>query len=254
MRTFSCSVIGKGVVALECLKILEQAGHSVISIYSVDQSLQPWATERAIPHSHSRQDFQDLLYASQYDYLFSINNGWIIPPDVIARSRKATINYHNSPLPKYAGLHAASWALLQGETQHAIVWHEVVPEIDAGCILKYQSVPIEAEDTALSLNTRCFEAAIAAFAQLVIELADDRVQRLPQDLSQRSYFGLTDRPEAAGILTFDTSAQSICNLVHALDFEPILNPLGLPKLRLPNGVIAVRQARLEMKVLKIYLF
>ncbi len=243
MPKFSCFVIGDGVVTLKCLQILAQAGHLVLGVYSTDGSLQAWADEQGVDHARSRKIFRDLLLTSEYDYLFSINNGWIIPPEIIARAHQATINYHNSPLPKYAGLYASSWALLNGETQHAITWHEVVPEIDAGRIFKQPIVQIKQDDTVLSLNTRCIEVAVTAFEELVQELAENRAELFAQDLSNRSYFGMSDRPKAACLLSFDEYTKTLCDLIRALDFAPTRNPIGLPKLWLPGGVVAVSQAQ-----------
>jgi amino acid adenylation domain-containing protein len=242
MSGFSCFVIGNGVVPLKCLEILNQAGHQVLGVYSADGSLQPWAEESGVPYAVSRQLFSDRLLSTEYDYLFSINNGWIIPADIIERAAKATVNYHDSPLPKYAGLHATSWALLHGETQHAISWHEVVPDIDAGRIFKQKTVPIQPDDTAFSLNTRCFEAAIVAFAELVEELGENRIVSFAQDLSQRSYFGPDDRPKDACVLSFDATTRDLYNLVRSLDFGHVRNPLGLAKLWLPGGVVSVGAA------------
>lgn len=243
MFSFSCFVVGDGVLALSCLEILFEKGCQVFGVYSTDHSLQEWAEEHGIPHAVSRQAFQEQIFSVEYDYLFSINNvEWIIPANVITRARKATINYHDSPLPKYAGLYATSWALLNGETQHAVTWHEVVSEIDAGCILKQKSVPILADDTAFSLNSRCLDAAVNSFDELVQELAIGLVEPYSQDLSQRSYFGPTYRPAAASLLAFDIRSSDLCNLVKALDFGPVRNQLGLPKLWLPGGVVAVGSA------------
>ena len=189
MSSFSCFVVGSGVLGLKCLEILLQAKHQVLGVYSIDNSLEKFAKERDIPHAASLSAFQDLILSTQYDYLFSINNvWWIVPPKVLAQSRKATINFHDSPLPKYAGLHATSWALIHGEPQHGITWHEVVSEVDAGRIFKQQTVAILENDTAFSLNARCLDVAIATFDELVRELATDCLEPLPQDLSQRSYF------------------------------------------------------------------
>jgi len=240
MSSFSCFVVGDGVLAAKCLEILLKTEHKVLGIYSADRSLVKFAEERGIPHATSLSAFQDRILGTEYDYLFSINNvWWIVPPKVIAQARKATINFHDSPLPKYAGLYATSWALLHGEQEHGITWHEVISEIDAGRIFKQRAVPIEQYDTAFSLNARCLDVAIAAFDELVEELATDRVEPLPQELSHQSYFGSSDRPAVACILSFDTSSKDFCNLVRALDFGPIRNPLGLPKLCLPGGVVAV---------------
>jgi natural product biosynthesis luciferase-like monooxygenase protein len=241
----SCFVIGDGILALTCLDILMRTGSRVLGVYSSDRSLQVWAAEHNISHPESRNAFQELLLSSTYDYLFSINNvQWIIPPQVIAQALKATINFHDSPLPKYAGLYATSWALLNGETQHAVTWHEVTSDIDAGRIFKQENVPILPEDTVFNLNTRCFDAAVSSFSELAEELTKDRVQIYTQDLSQRSYFSSSDRPAAASLLAFDTNSKDICNLVRALDFGPIRNQLGVPKIWLPGGVAVVGAARI----------
>jgi natural product biosynthesis luciferase-like monooxygenase protein len=241
---FSCFVVGDGVLPLSCLEILLQQECRILGVYSTDRSLQEWAETRGISHVSSRSEFHQQLLEHEYDYLFSINNvQWIIPTDVLSQARKATINYHDSPLPKYAGLYATSWALIHGETQHAVTWHEVTPEIDAGRIFKQRSVLIFAEDTVFNLNTRCFDTAVSSFSELVQDLMTAQVKPQLQELSQRSYFGLSDRPAAAAVLSFDGSSKDICNLVRALDFGPIRNQLGVPKLWLPGGVVAVGAAQ-----------
>jgi methionyl-tRNA formyltransferase len=244
MSSFSCFVVGNGVLTLNCLEILLRKNCQVLGVYSTDNSLQKWSEEHKITHTASRTIFHKTLLGFGYDYLFSINNiQWIIPEDVIAGAKKATINYHDAPLPKYAGLYATTWALLNGETEYAVTWHEVSAEIDAGRIFKQTSVPILADDTVFNLNLRCFDAAVNSFGELVEELVIDVAKPYPQDLSQRSYFSPSDRPEAASVISYDVSSKDICNLVKALDFGPTHNELGLPKTWLPGGVIVVGAAR-----------
>ncbi|MBD3884831.1 amino acid adenylation domain-containing protein [Phormidium tenue FACHB-886] len=242
MPRCSCFVIGEGAIALECLKILAKT-QEILGVYSPDRSLLAWCKAEGVVHSSTRSQFEALLLLSEFDDLFSINNGWIVPQSVLKQARRGTINYHNSPLPKYAGVHATTWAIIHGETEHAITWHEVVEAIDAGRILKQVRFPILPDDTALRVNTRCAEAAIAAFAELAHELAQDRTTPIEQDLRQRSYFGLNDRPAAAAVLDWRQPTETLRNLIRALDFAPMVNPIALPKLWLPGGVVAVTQAR-----------
>ena len=240
MSNFSCFIIGNGALALRCLEILLREKNRILGVYSTDDSLQQWAGKHSISYTSSQASFQEQLLSAEYDYLFSINNtSWIIPSEILLKARKVTINYHDSPLPKYAGLHATSWALIHGETQHAVTWHEVDSEIDAGDILKQKAVPILEDDTAFSLNTRCFDIAISSFDELVQELKTDQVKVSTQDLSQRSYFGPSTRPAAACLLSFDQNTKDLYNLVRGLDFGPIQNPLGLAKVWLPGGIVTV---------------
>lgn len=66
-------------------------------------------------------------------------------------------------------------------------------QVDAGDILKQATVTAEDNETALSLNLKCYEHALLTFPKLVDELSTGKYQRIPQDLSLRSYLPSTKR-------------------------------------------------------------
>ena len=245
MSSLSCYVVGDGVVAISCLEILLSQGWQILGVYATDGSLTEWSQSHELPCAVDRATFQAQMLSSEYDYLFSINNTqWIIPECVVTRARGTAINYHDSPLPKYAGLYATAWALQHGETNHAVTWHEVVDEVDAGRIFSQKIVPVLPDDTSLSLNTRCFEAAVESFTELEIGLATGLIEPYEQDLSQRTYFGPSHRPDASSLLSFDHPSHQIWTLARSLDFGHTRNPLGMVKIWLPGGVIVVESARI----------
>src|SRR4029453_13691061 len=96
----------------------------------------------------------------------------MLSPAVLQLPRRMAINFHDALLPDYAGLHAPSWALIKRETTHGITWHEMTERPDAGRLLKQRAFPIADRETALTLNARCYEAAIGAFEELIDGLAD----------------------------------------------------------------------------------
>ena len=243
MISISCYVVGQGVLAISCLNVLLESHWRILGICSHDSALESWAIKFNVPYFSCSQKFCAHLVDVNFDYLFSIHNYWIIPEKIIHLAQRCTINIHNSCLPKYAGLYATSWALINGETQHGITWHEVDSKIDTGRIIKQVNLPVFVDDTAYTLNLRCFDAAVASFNQLVQELITGCLEPYPQDLAQRSYFGGTKRPEAACLLSFHKSTKEICNLVRALDFGTVANPLGLAKIWLIGGVVAVKSAQ-----------
>jgi amino acid adenylation domain-containing protein len=238
----TCFVVGEGITPLSCLEILASTGFSILGVYSPRGTLRPIAERHGFPHADTLEAFEAALLAEDFDFLFSINNGWIVPESVIQRARRAAINYHDSPLPKYRGVHATSWALLHGERDHAVSFHELTRAIDGGRLLKQRPVAIHPDDTALTLNTKCYEAAVLAFEELAQELCEGREQRTPQATADASYFGLRDRPSAACVLSFREPAPKIKNLVRALDFGPPKNPLGLPKVFTGTAFFTVRSA------------
>lgn len=241
----SCFIIGEGTLPIQCAEIILQREHHLCGLISPDTAIKEWAAAKNIPYlAPTRANLASFLGQQPFDYLFSVVNSTVLPVEVLTLPRHYAINYHDSPLPRYAGSHATSWALMNQETEHAITWHVMTEEIDAGDILKQHPIQLTAQETALTLNAKCYHAAMLAFAELVDELAEGRSQAIAQNLAERTYFPLYQRPAAGGVLDWQHSAAAIAALVRALDFGPYPNPLGLPKIALNDEFVLVSQAEI----------
>lgn len=236
----SCIVIGDGTLPIRCGEILVENGYDLRAVVSDDHKVQKWAKDQKVKVHRS---IAELLSGSSdpIDYVFSIVNEQILRDDILSLPRKGTINYHDGPLPKYAGTHATSWAILNHERQHAITWHFVTDVVDAGDILKQERVDIAQNETAHSLNTKCYEAAIRAFRDLVIELSNDSCQLIKQDLAERTFFPRYKRPANGGVISWKSSSKDISALIRALNFGPHPNPLGAAKVAIDNSFLIVSE-------------
>lgn len=182
-------LIGSGAVPVQCAKMLVAAGFDVAAVHSPDAPLLEWATAND-KHSVFPEfaEFRRWAETTAYDYLFSIINFRILPPSLIRSPQILAINYHDAPLPKYAGSHAIEWALANRESQHGITWHVMTDEVDAGDILKQVIFPITGETTPAQLRQRCYLTAMRAFRELIAELLTGHYTRVPQDLTKRTYY------------------------------------------------------------------
>ncbi|WP_283772465.1 formyltransferase family protein, partial [Bradyrhizobium sp. sBnM-33] len=182
-----------------------------------------------------------MLKTEPVEWIFSVANPFILPPVVFERARQGAFNYHDGPLPRYAGTHATSWALLAQEAEHGIAWHRIDHRVDAGALVVQRHVLIAPSDTALTLNLKCYEAAIEGFRELLTGLTNGELSARPQALVDRSVFPRRRRPDAAGCLRWDRSAQDLSAMTRALDFGPYhANPLCLSKVLVGDDVVAVR--------------
>jgi len=197
----------------------------------------------SIPYIQSLEEFEKHHLQQSFDYLFSIANSKILSDNILNHPTKYAINYHNSPLPKYAGLYATTWAILNDEKNHAISWHIMNKEVDAGDLLKRPWFPIEEDETALSLNLKCYEHAIKAFGELIEELATNTETLLKQDLTSRSYYGLKYKPETYGFIVWNNTADTIDRLCRALTFGDYKNELVTPKILINDHVFVVKSYR-----------
>ncbi len=226
---FKCILLGDDSVTLECLHLLLKRGHQVNWIVTCSQKIEQCASNLGIKSSQNLVPLRLFLESNPTDYLFSIVNDKIIPEDLIKKIDMLCINYHNSLLPTYAGLHAVPVAILNNEKQHGITWHVMTAEIDAGDVLKQKSFPIEIDETAHTLYVKCSFTAIQTFKELVFELEQGTYQRIPQDMNLRTFFGKEYHIPNFGFIDWHDTADRIDTLCRALFFENKENLLGHPK-------------------------
>ena len=224
-KTFSSYIIAETNLGTQCAEILLTEGHQVLGVVSNNQDVIKWAIEHNVPYFLTLKMFEEEKQNKTFDYLFSIVNGEILTPQILEYPRYFAINYHDSPLPKYAGVHATSWAILNNEKSHGISWHVMSSQVDAGDILKQVTFPIELNETALTLNLKCFTQAIEAFRTLIKDLAEGTVHKQSQDLQDRGYYSAHQKPQNAGIINWNKSAQEIDTLYRALYFGEYPNKL-----------------------------
>src|SRR5688500_9840643 len=127
----SCVIVGSGRLAVRCAERLREAGHKLRAVLASDTTLAEWAARQGGPPLDSVEKLVALLDRDRVDWLFSVANPLVLPAVVLDRAREA-INCHDGPLPRYAGVHATSWALLAGETEHAVTWHRMTAAVGTG--------------------------------------------------------------------------------------------------------------------------
>jgi len=87
----------------------------------------------------------------------------LIKNEDLLRYPSGILNMHGGKIPDYRGASVLHWAMLNGESELGITWHEMVEEVDAGMIRAETAIPIPPEATALEMRQAMIQAAIALF-------------------------------------------------------------------------------------------
>lgn len=238
MTQFSAILIGNESLTQQCGAMLLARGHRLTCVVTRNADLRKWALTQGLRVEAPGTD----LAGISVDWLLSVANLSVIPEAVLACASRGAVNFHDGPLPRYAGLNGPVWAILNGETQHGITWHLMSGGIDEGDILEQRLFDIAPNDTALTLNTRCFEAAIDSFPALLAQLESGILARKPQDLTQRSLYLRHDRPPAMGRINFAAGVDAVLRLVRTLDHGRYWNPLCTAKIATGDRVLNVGAA------------
>ena len=224
----SCYIIGGQSLLIRCADALLQRHHEILGVITADPSVREWSESQGIAVIDPKSDLVAALSGRPFDYLFSIANFRIISDEILSLPKLGAINFHDGPLPDYAGLNTPTWALINGESEHAINWHVITSGIDKGDILESRSFPIDENEIAFTLNAKCFDHGVTGFSDLVDALADDTAAPQQQELGEYRYFAKDARPEAASLIDWSSSADAISGLVRSLDYGPYWTPMGLP--------------------------
>jgi natural product biosynthesis luciferase-like monooxygenase protein len=236
--------IGSGALLVACAETWSRKGNAIRCVVTSCPVVTAWCERSGVAHIRPDQDQAEWLGREAFDYLFSIVNHTITPAAVLKLPKRRAINYHDSPLPKYSGFNATSWAILNGETTHAVTWHTMTADVDGGDILLQQPIVILEDDTAFSLGVKCAVAARESFERLVDLLMSEThgaVLKVRAQGPREGFHVRSDRP-GLGVVDFTQTVAQIRNFVRALNLGADDNWMCRPKLALPGALIVVETA------------
>ena len=223
----SCIILGSTYLSIECAKILLKNDWEIVYFVTEDENVINWCKKNKITSIDYKKFFKSEVSC---DYLFSIINDRVIKFETIqAHVKNLAINYHDSPLPRYAGLNSTTWAILNDEKEHGVTWHVMSEGIDEGDILRQAKFLLDSDTTAFSLNLKCTEYAISEFKEIIKEIYLGKLTRIPQDLSKRTYYGTAKIPDSFGIIDFNWDIETCSKIARALTFG-----------KYPNTVVALK--------------
>lgn len=243
----TCYLIGETSLVIQCADILLAHGFKICGIISSLSTIKEWTLKNQVSWFPSLALAEPIILTSTFDYFFSIMNKQVLSSDLVQKPTHLTINYHDSLLPRYAGVNATNWSLLNNEKTHGITWHAINHVIDGGNILKQAVFDIGSQESAHSLNFKCFHYAIKTFKELAYELANNTFSSTAQNLNLRTYYGMNKKPVGNGWIDWNNTAEEIDRFYRALNSGNYINMFSLPKFMIGNEAFIID----KMQVLDI---
>lgn len=192
-------------------------------------------------------EFADQVRHSEVDVILNVHSLHIIAGDVLSAAKIGAFNLHPGPLPQYAGLHAPSWAIYNGETKHGVTLHKMEAQVDAGDIVFEESFEISDTDTGFRIAARCTQLGVPLVLKLLQVAAQDsrQIPSRPQNARDRRYFG--KRVPHAGVIPWSLSAKRVYDLIRASDYAPFPLPWGRPRTQYKGREIAITKAAISRR-------
>ena len=108
MGSYRCVFIGEGALLVQCAERMLALGHDVDCVVADDNAISTWAAGRGFECFGFEDGIAALPDREPVDLLFSVVNLRMLPPGVLGIAKRAAINFHDGPLPSYAGLNVTS--------------------------------------------------------------------------------------------------------------------------------------------------
>ena len=127
----------------------------VLMVYNKKKCKAKKRAERLnIQSCYSKDEDEIIALFHAYEVDMIVMAGWmkIVSKKFCDEFPGRIINLHPSLLPKYKGLHAIEQAMEAGETETGATVHFVNEYLDAGAIIRQQTVPILPGDTVESVQ------------------------------------------------------------------------------------------------------
>jgi methionyl-tRNA formyltransferase len=214
-------------VGVRCIKVLLARGVEVALVVTHEDnpneaiwfdSVAELCAEHGIPTitpaDPKSPELFERVKAIAPDFIFSFYYRNMLPVELLALAKHGAYNMHGSLLPKYRGRVPVNWAVLHGETETGATLHEMALKPDAGAIVAQTPVPILPDDTAHEVFGKLTVAAEQTLWQALPLMLAGQTPKLPNDLSQGSYFG--GRKPEDGHIDWSKPAQDIYNLHRAV--------------------------------------
>ena len=115
-------LIGNESLLVQCAEIWRQSGHRIQAVVTRSQENAKWARDAGVTVISSDDDLGAALAGLDFDWLLSIANLDMLAQGVLDLPKRGAVNFHDGPLPSYAGLNAP---VLGPGVPRAQAWHHM---------------------------------------------------------------------------------------------------------------------------------
>tara|TARA_B100001540_G_C15807429_1_gene642743 strand:+ start:1389 stop:2405 length:1017 start_codon:yes stop_codon:yes gene_type:complete len=148
----------------------------------------------------------------------SVNSPWIFKKNIIDFFDGKLYNYHDTPLPKFRGTAAYTWAILQQEKEWGITFHKIDTSLDVGDVIKQKMFKFpkscKIPNDYLNYKTK-FENKF--FTEFIIDLKSGKEFKVKKQKHTLSTYWPRLVTPVNGYINWNWNCEQIKLFIHAFD-------------------------------------
>ena len=216
-----------GKIALEYFSNLDKKGIiDLIKIYTYKDELIPnkdiyicldnIVDNNILTKVEKINDYKDEIKGLNPDFIFVVGWSQLIDKEIINASKKGTIGFHTSKLPKDRGRSTIAWQISEGYTETALTMFYIFEGIDNGDIIVEENIKIEQNDYVKDILFKINQSTYNLLKTYFPLLLNGKAPRIKQDETQASYRRL--RTDNDSLINCNLNTNRIYNLIRAVSF------------------------------------
>jgi len=168
------------------------------------------------PEDASGKESVEYLKKLDADLFIVISFGQILKKEVLELPKLYPINLHGSLLPKYRGAAPTNWAVINGERLSGVTIIKMNERMDAGDIILQKEIPIDSEDTNITLSEKLSQCGADILPEAVEMIKRDgkELRCVKQDERTATYAPKLKKED--GVIDWKKPATEIQNRVRGL--------------------------------------
>lgn len=223
--------LGSGHIGLPSLiAIAESKKHELVGIFTqpsrkagrsrkvTPTPVAEWAAANKIDCTEAEDinsaEMLEKISSCEADLMVVIAFGQFISQKAINIQPHRAINAHASIIPKYRGAGPVNWAVLNGDKKTGVSIITVENKMDTGDVLDIAEMPIEDDDTAVSVHDKLAMLAPHVLMNAIDNIAEDIAVYIKQDDSKATKAPKLKKTD--GYIDFAQSAEEINNKIRGL--------------------------------------
>ena len=184
-------------------------------------SIKTWAKNHSIscrsPEKPSEVECE-WLRELKIDLILVMAYGHILKKSFLTLAPAGCFNFHASILPKYRGASPIETAIAMGEKSTGVTLMRVIPQMDAGPILDFESVIVEGGDTGESVRSKIADSCVPLIQRNIQGLLDGIISEKKQDHSYATYCRKINKTD--GNIDFSAKASHLVDRIRAFKSWP----------------------------------
>lgn len=163
-------------------------------------------------------EFLETLRSWQPQIIVVVAYGRILPQSILELAPHGCLNVHYSLLPKCRGAAPAAWTIINGESEGGVTTMQLVEKMDAGKIYLQEAMPLAADETSGSLQTKLTPIGARLLLETLQGLKDGTLVAREQNESQATLAPLLKKED--GLIDWSQPAVVIERRVRGLNPWP----------------------------------